>query len=186
MSTHQPLSDLPTWEDYLFATHSKEELLSWARQLHIFRFCRAHGGHASDGDQLRACFAVKSKDDLTSLLLTLGITPEIVDEHTLPPAGERWVSPRSYQSTVLIKGFEPLRQPWWTTIAGYPLFVYVENHRCFFDMQSAADRWTVDQTAVEQAKCVEKQLLKLDQEWIDPPQGDKFCICPQFYPDWFA
>jgi NAD(P)-dependent dehydrogenase (short-subunit alcohol dehydrogenase family) len=40
------------WEQYLYERHSREELHAWARRLRYFRFVRAIGGHANDGDRL--------------------------------------------------------------------------------------------------------------------------------------
>lgn len=43
---------MSTWEHYLYERHSQEELHAWARRLRYFRFVRALGGHANDGDRL--------------------------------------------------------------------------------------------------------------------------------------
>jgi hypothetical protein len=40
------------WEQWLYERHSKAELAVWAPTLRYFRYCRAIGGHANDGDQL--------------------------------------------------------------------------------------------------------------------------------------
>ena len=43
---------MDAWEQYLFQGHSRGELRAWAQRLRYFRFCRAYGGHANDGDRL--------------------------------------------------------------------------------------------------------------------------------------
>lgn len=40
------------WQQYLFEEHPETELRAWARRLKLFRFFRAFGGHANDGDSL--------------------------------------------------------------------------------------------------------------------------------------
>jgi hypothetical protein len=39
-------------EAYLYRDHSRAEIHRWARELRLFRFVRAYGGHNNDGDQL--------------------------------------------------------------------------------------------------------------------------------------
>ena len=51
----------PKWLAYLYHRHSQTELTDWTRQLRFFRFCRAIGGHANDGDELLC--AVRCADD---------------------------------------------------------------------------------------------------------------------------
>ena len=51
----------PRWDAYLHERHSPEELRGWARSLAYFRFCRAFGGHANDGDCLRVALAVRRR-----------------------------------------------------------------------------------------------------------------------------
>lgn len=43
---------MDSWTRYLHRDQSADELRGWARRLKRFRFCRAIGGHANDGDQL--------------------------------------------------------------------------------------------------------------------------------------
>ena len=43
---------MDSWTRYLHRDHAADELRDWARRLEWFRFCRAIGGHANDGDQL--------------------------------------------------------------------------------------------------------------------------------------
>jgi hypothetical protein len=49
------------WARYLLRDHSVDELKEWAQRLKWFRFCRAFGGHAHDGDQL--VLAIRSSDE---------------------------------------------------------------------------------------------------------------------------
>jgi hypothetical protein len=62
------------WQDYLYRSHSEAELADWARRLDHFRFCRAIGGHANDGDALLVALRYSSAADLESLWRELGVT----------------------------------------------------------------------------------------------------------------
>lgn len=44
------------WLRYLFESHSEATFRNWAQRLKLFRFFRAHGGHANDGDSLDVSF----------------------------------------------------------------------------------------------------------------------------------
>jgi hypothetical protein len=61
------------WTDYLYERHPPARLHAWARELAYFRFCRAYGGHANDGDQLLAGLRVETQDDLVRTLSALSV-----------------------------------------------------------------------------------------------------------------
>ena len=78
------------WTQYLFEGHSEMELRAWARRLKLFRFFRAYGGHANDGDSLDMAFAYKGEGQLESFFAKLGI--ELVKFDVQPPQAEIGVS----------------------------------------------------------------------------------------------
>ena len=80
------------WTQYLFEQHSEAELRAWAKRLKFFRFFRAFGGHANDGDSLNVVFAYQTTSQLESCLKDLGV--EVVKFATQPPQPELWVSYR--------------------------------------------------------------------------------------------
>jgi len=61
------------WSEYLFRTHSESVLSDWARRLKVFRFCRANGGHANDGDALVAMYRYESEEQLAQFLARIGL-----------------------------------------------------------------------------------------------------------------
>lgn len=67
------------WHDYLFRRHSEEELTTWARRLNLFRFCRAFGGHANDGDRLLLALVYHGQEDQEKLWRELGIPAPSLD-----------------------------------------------------------------------------------------------------------
>jgi hypothetical protein len=58
---------------YLFEEHGPAQLRAWARRLTRFRFCRAVGGHANDGDTLCLRLRIDSRADALTLLAALGV-----------------------------------------------------------------------------------------------------------------
>jgi hypothetical protein len=65
----------PKYAAYFFRRHSFEELRAWTETMRFFRFCRAIGGHANDGDLLVAAVRVESQADLAAVAAALGIAP---------------------------------------------------------------------------------------------------------------
>jgi len=60
---------------YLFEHHPEDEIRRWALSFTYFRFCRAYGGHANDGDQFLAALRYTDEADFLSILTSLGLTP---------------------------------------------------------------------------------------------------------------
>ncbi len=58
---------------WFFRTHGYEELARWTASMRFFRFVRALGGHANDGDTLEVALRLDSERDLVALATALGI-----------------------------------------------------------------------------------------------------------------
>ncbi|WP_052733131.1 hypothetical protein [Hymenobacter terrenus] len=79
----------PRWLDYLFHRHPRAELRAWGRRLRYFRFCKAIGGHANDGDQLLAALRYADPADLRQLLMQLDLPVAAVGSVKIfPSAGQ--------------------------------------------------------------------------------------------------
>jgi hypothetical protein len=65
---HAPVDRL---ERYLFRSHSRAELRAWAERLRYFRFCRALGGLANDGDYLGVALRCAGERDAQQMLTKL-------------------------------------------------------------------------------------------------------------------
>ncbi|WP_230674504.1 hypothetical protein [Burkholderia glumae] len=74
------------WKQYLFESHPEATLRDWAKRLTLFRFFRAYGGHANDGDSLDLAYRYETAQDLEKFLLSLGIVPVKYSEK--PPQPE--------------------------------------------------------------------------------------------------
>ncbi len=66
-------ADDPKWLAYLYRQHNRAELTEWTQAMRFFRYCRAVGGHANDGDQLLAALRCENAADLARLLAALGL-----------------------------------------------------------------------------------------------------------------
>ncbi len=67
------------WERWLYETHCRAELGEWADRLRYFRFCRAVGGHANDGDALRVALRADTESAVLTLLAAIDVEPVSVD-----------------------------------------------------------------------------------------------------------
>lgn len=172
------------WQQYLFEEHPETELRAWARRLKFFRFFRAFGGHANDGDSLDVAYAYQTPEQLASFMANLGIT--LVKFEARPPQPEIGVSYRGEvftQFPSLIAGTEWLKQPGHCEIMGIAAFVW-----CSVDSIkiSVGDRYTVSEQSVQNAEKIETLLTGVTLERIDPPLDTRNYICPRHYPDYFS
>ena len=77
--------DDPRWEKWLYETHHPDELHAWAIRLRYFRFCRAIGGHANDGDHLRVALRSETEPALGKLFKDPGVAAIPIGPHTSKP-----------------------------------------------------------------------------------------------------
>lgn len=172
------------WQQYLFETHPETELRAWARRLKFFRFFRAFGGHANDGDSLNAAFAYRTAEELELSMAKLGIT--LVRFETKPPQPEFGVSYRGevfVQFPSLIAGTEWIEQPAHCEIMGIAVFVWCSANSIKI---SVGNRYEVSEQNVQDAEKIETLLADLPLERIDPPLDTKNYISPKHYPDYFS
>jgi len=167
---------------WLYEAHSEQTLRAWARRLSIFRFCRAFGGHANDGDQLLAVFVYESIPQLLDVLRQLGIEPVIhATEPPQPEPGKSYPAEEFERFPSLIDGTW-IKQPGHCEIGGMTAFVWCWRGRMSISVQSG---YCVTEDDAERAASLEPLLAALPLERIDPPQDNDRCISPRYYPDWF-
>lgn len=177
-------AELDRWRQYLFEVHAEATLRDWARRLRLFRFFRAYGGHANDGDSLQACFAYASEEQLLAFLADLGVS--LVRYQVEPPQAKIGVSYSGAEFLTfphLIDGTRWLRQPGHCDIAGIKVFVWCARGRVTFSLGSA---YSVGENDVAGAEALERLLARTSLERVDPPGDNKHYICPKYYPDYFG
>jgi hypothetical protein len=100
----------------------------WATSLRFFRFCRAFGGHANDGDSLQVLLQFQSEDELLGICTHLGLRL-----NALPPGAPRPVPNRRYSLAEFstfrshVPNLPHWEQPGRCRIKGIPAFVWVEE-----------------------------------------------------------
>jgi hypothetical protein len=168
----------------LFETHAEPVLKAWAQRLNSFRFVRARGGHANDGDGLELRLPYDGPGALQAFFHKAGIIPIV--HPTRPPQMEKGLSypgDTLRQFPSLIPGTEWMQQPGHCRIVGQQVFVWCTQKEIRISISSGYD---VTEADVAAAEAVEAFLGDHLAGRIDPPVDDDHCICPKYYPDYFS
>ncbi len=172
------------WQAYLFQNHPESTLRAWAKRLHLFRFCRAYGGHANDGDSLDVAYRYEDFEQVSSFLDALGIKLVVhADRPPQPEPGKSYRGDVFAQFASLIPGTQWIEQPMDCQIAGQKVFAWCGRDQIKLSVRSD---YEVTEADVEAAATVEQALLQTSLEREDPPTDNKHCICPKYYPEYFA
>ncbi len=168
------------WEAWLYELHSAEELQGWAGRLGWFRYCRAVGGHANDGDELRVALRVRDREDLLAVMGRLGITPTFVPPDVAQPVEGVAYAPAEFEAfPSLVPGFPGVAQPGHVRINGEKAFAWIRSDRLELSIADPERVFDVTERAVEAALAIEPLLH--GQAIIDPPVDDPHCVCPKYY-----
>ncbi|MEO5725742.1 MAG: hypothetical protein ABIV93_01985 [Byssovorax sp.] len=172
------------WKSYLFSQHSEETLTAWARKLAMFRFCRAVGGHAQDGDFLGVAFRYESEAQLLSFFRRVGREPVVYrSKPPQPVRGKSYPKAEFDAFPSLIEGTCWIEQPGHCTLFGSKVFLWCGNGQINIRVGSGYDVMPDD---FEKAAFLEPYLEDLPFERFEPPQDNKYCICPKYYPEYFV
>ena len=172
------------WKSYLLQSHSEDTLRSWANRLSFFRFFRAYGGHANDGDSLDVAFRYRDIEQLRSFLATLGVS--LVEYEDMPPQPEPGVSypgDEFAKFPSLIPNTKWVQQPGHSIVADNRVFIWCGQDTVKI---SISDGYWVTEKNVVSAEAVERALGASNLERIDPPANTRNYICPQHYPEYFG
>ncbi|MGW6500846.1 hypothetical protein [Nonomuraea angiospora] len=172
------------WTDYLYERHPPARLHAWARELAYFRFCRAYGGHANDGDQLLAGLRVETQDDLVRTLSALGVPVTwLAPDAPRPASGVAYTAAEFARFPAVMPRFPGIGQPGHVEIAGQRAHVWSHGDRLDVSVTDTVDPYNVSDAAVASAKAIEALLAPIAGQVVDPPQDDRNCVCPRYYPD---
>jgi hypothetical protein len=169
---------------WLFETHSEVTLRAWARRLHLFRFCRAYGGQANDGDSLQVVYSYQQFEELDKFLGHLGIKLATFDEQ--PPQSKEGVlySVEDFaRIPSLIPGTQWIEQPGYCSVAGQKALIWCEQDSIRI---SVGEGYRVTEFEVQAAEQIENALVGVSLARVDPPVDHKRCICPKYYPHYFG
>jgi hypothetical protein len=172
------------WRQYLFESHSEATLRAWAKRLYMFRFFRAYGGHANDGDSLKVAYEYAHVANLHQFFGHLGVPLTTFTERpTQPEPGVAYTFAEFTKFPSLIPGTCWIRQPGHCSIAGQQVFVWCEANGV---MISLGTDYRVIEAHVEAAEAIEKVLKDAPLIRVDPPVDNEHCICPKYYPAYFG
>jgi hypothetical protein len=172
------------WEAYLYERHARSELAAWAPTLRYFRYCRAYGGHANDGDTLLASISIQYRSALESVLRQLGIPLVILPpDNPTPEVGVSYRGDQFMQFQHGIKQFPDIKQPGHVRLSDVAAHVWVFSDRLTISLADEDNAYEVTAPTIASAHRVEMLLEPLAALVIDPPQDNKHCICPKFYPE---
>ncbi|MGC9462144.1 hypothetical protein, partial [Vibrio genomosp. F10] len=174
------------WIHYLFAEHSESELKDWASRLQFFRYRRAYGGHANDGDSLDVALKYDSTKMLVDILRYLGIEPTVYSDKPKQPTPSTSYTYEEYCSfPSLISGTKWVEQPSYCNIDGIKVHISCEREIIKISLNHQ-DKYTVTTEDIECAEKLERKLGELKQHIVDPPRDIKHYVCPKYYPDIFS
>jgi hypothetical protein len=174
---------MDNWSRWLFQEHPEQRLRQWARRLKLFRFVRASGGHANDGDELVVSYRYGSVDELQSRLALFGVLLKIHDVAPPQPEVGKSYSGAEFASFPSLIFGTLVEQPKWQLINGERVYIWCHGGVAKF---SISDHYEVNEGNVMAAERVEQALPALALELIDPPADRPHCICPKFYPQYFS
>ena len=176
------------FHQYMFAEHDQATLQRWASQLSYFRFCRAFGGHANDGDQFLVVLRYLNESGYRSILESLGLKPKLI-----APDDKAVTSRKSYpvsetqEYKFAIKDLPHLEQMGWCEINDCRCHVWASLGRLSISVAGANDdAYRVAEPDFENAKSIETKLGAMRKFVIDPPRDDRNCICPRYYAGFFG
>ena len=172
------------WNTYLFEIHSETTLRAWARRLHLFRFCRAYGGQANDGDSLDVVYRYQQIQELDDFLGPLGIKLRTFEEQPPQPKnGVSYTVEDFSRFPSLIPGTQWIEQPGYCYVAGERALIWCEEDSIRI---SVGEEYGVTELAVQAAEQIETALIGVSLVRMDPPVDHKRCICPKYYPEYFG
>lgn len=173
------------WIQYLYEQHSESELKEWATRLSLFRYFRAYGGHANDGDSLDVALKYKSTEGLLGLMARLAIQPTIYKEKPDQPIPGKSYAHEEYTSfPSLIKDTEWIKQPGHCEVFGIKVFIWCGNG--LLTISASSGSYVVTNEHIEAAEELEKNFGDLEVFIVDPPKDTKHYVCPKYHPSIFS
>ena len=171
------------WTQYLFESHNEKTYRNWAKRLHKFRFFRAYGGHANDGDSFDVAYKYQNQTELLSFFDNLGIS---LIHHSSKPnqpiPGTPYPGDVFEKFPSLIPNTQWLEQAGHCTINEIPAFIWCTEDTIKI---SVTQSYKVTEEDAINAENIEKQLLKINLEIVDPPFDTKHYICPLYYKEYY-
>ncbi len=152
-----------------------------------FRYFRAYGGHANDGDSLDFALSYRKENELNDISSCLGLQIERFDtEPERPEVGKSYTSKEFERFPSLIPGTKWIKQPGRCSIYGNESFVWATEDRVI--VSAGCGHYEVTDDIVDCAERIEDSidLAELKDRIIDPPQDTLHYISPMNHPNEFS
>lgn len=172
---------------YLFENHSVETIRGWYERLRFFRYFRAYGGHANDGDSLDLAIRYEGEKDLIDLFARLGIEPVRYEcEPEQPVPGQSYPGTEFARFPPLVPGTRWIRQPGRLSIVGTEAHVWCYGDHVLVSAGGAS--YQVSEETVCAAEAIEAAVdfTSIMDRVLDPPRATDHYISPANHPSLFA
>jgi hypothetical protein len=181
----QKLSD-----SYLYQTHSRSTIRSWANDLKFGFYKRAWGGHANDGDEFGIWLNYNSKEELFQILEGLNITLKKIPEN-YPKAipGKSYPAEEFEKFKNEIKDFPEYEQPSHISISSVRCFCWIENGKLSISLAGAEDgnRYEVTEADFNNCLVIERTIEKANLQPFKSKEYEDWVthVSPKYYPELF-
>ena len=173
------------WTKYLYANHSENDLKRWASRLKLFRFFRAYGGHANDGDSLDVAVKYRNTEQLLEIFKLIGYTPTIYqNKPSQAVPGKSYSFEEFSLFPNIIDGTKWIKQPGNCQIFDINVFIWCDND--IMTISTNVNSYEVTENHVNSAEKLEEKLSQLSLQIVDPPKDTKHYICPKYHPNIFS
>jgi hypothetical protein len=144
----------------------------------FFRFCRAIGGHANDGDTLGAALRVDSAADLLAVATRLGVAlRELPADAPGPRPGQVYSGQDLAAFRTRIDAYPRFEQPGNVEIAAVRCFAWVYPGRLEISLSGGdGDAYEVGERDIANARTIEEVMAPLADRIIDPPIPGERCF----------
>lgn len=174
-------------DKWLYEMHDKDELSSWVSSLKYFRFVRAWGGHANDGDEFVLLIKYNDFDDMKRILSDLGINlKSIPDDYPRPISGKAYTWEEYQLFKHEIMNYPGYEQPGKVTLLNRGIFIYVRNSVIEINIQDIENPYVVTAETYEYCLRLEAYLLEnYSFVYSNERDGKITYISPRLYPELF-
>lgn len=178
-------------ERWLLQTHDRAALGRWVRGLRYFRFVRAWGGHANDGDSFVAWVRFADRPDLYTKLNQLGVVLHTIPANApQPEVGRAYTAEEFEQFPVTVQSQPGLEQPGHIKIAGQPVFVWIGEQHIELSVSGMKDgnRYEVSEADFDAARVLEAEFDRLGwpSAYFQDNTESVCWVTPQRYPELFT
>lgn len=146
---------------WIFENHDKDTLSRWVSSLKLFRFVRAWGGHANDGDQFILLIDYNGIEELKSALHELGAELRTIPEgypRPVPGVSYKWEEYRKFKNEIYEHpGYE---QPGKVYLLNREVYVFIRDELIQIQVRDIENPYIVTEDTFQYCMKLEDYLLQ--------------------------